>query len=259
MAEGLLVTPAFVKAVREHERRLNNEPVNRVQKDRRWPILSGGAPIKFFRLTGSTYIYRGSHPNGVAAEEVRADTTDHGRITWKTVRTTTLWCGNNGVYVQRDGGTVGNNPGDPDGGDPENPPPCPPNCTFTGNSNPIQSTVPTAPAWWYLGSTAASQQTGSFSQSASSSAMVYAVTGMNQNGLDFTIGQWESVFVGVTVDDITGSYGNITIDGIGTVAASVLCTEGISEGSTVDVRFRELGGAGGFVIVGRICCPGYDA
>lgn len=256
MAEGLLVTPRFVRTVNEDHQRLMGEPLNRPQKRARYPVMSASGGIKFYKLTGAAYIYRGSHLNGVAAEEVRASSLNGGRVVWSTVRTgVTLYCGSNGVYVQRDGGTIGNDPGDPGGGDPNDPPPCPPYCTFTGNSS-IVAAAETAPSWKFLGSAAAAQTAGSFATTTTSS--VFAVTGMNKNGMDFTIGQWESTWVGVTAGDITAGYGNVTIDGIGTIAASMVCSDAISEGSAVQVIFRELGGVGGFAIVGRICCPGYD-
>lgn len=255
--DGLLVTPAFAKAVRSHDLRLNGEPLNRPQPRGRYPVIGGGKGVKFFRLTGSTYIHRGSHPNGVEAEEVRVSSIDHGRVTWQLVRKIEhLYCGSNGVYVQRDSGLIGNDPGDPGGGRPEDPPPCPPYCEFTGNSG-IATAAATAQSWRFLGSASRATTAGAFSSAAGGFASVYAVTGLNQNGYDFTIGQWESVFIGVAAEDITGGYGNVSIDGIGTVPAFMLCTDDISDGSSVQVIYRELGGIGGFAIIGPICCPGY--
>jgi hypothetical protein len=258
MPQGYLVDEAFIRAVQRHDKALRSP--DHVPRRGRYPVGGGKPGVRFYRLSGANYIHRGSHPAGVEAEEVRVDGTDGGRVTFTTVRSDViLYCGNNGVYVQRDSGRLGNDPGDPDGGDPDDPPPCPPNCTFTGNS-PVSSTLAaSAPAWWFIGKNAEGLTAGS--AATSDSVQCFAVTGMKQNGIDFTIGSWELSWVGVLTENMTGgsgTSGNVRISGLGAVTAFKLCGEGISSGSAVHVIYRELAGIGGFAIVAAICCPGYE-
>lgn len=230
-------------------------PRNERLPEPRGPRGNGSPPLRHYRLTGASYIHRGSHPNGVTADEVAVAGLNGGRVTWTTIRSgITLYCGSNGVYLQRDAGSIGNDPREPDGGDDDEDPPCPPNCTFTGNSQVIYAGSESPPAWWFQGADAPSSQQASGAAGAS----VFAVTGQRIKGIDFTVGQWETQFVGVVQDDLTTqTYGDVSIDGLITVSAYRFCSEGLSSGTLVDVRYRELGGLGGFVIIDRICCPGF--
>lgn len=249
-----------VQQIADVVRREAARPRNPAPKQSMWPRGTATPPQRFYRLIGANYIYRGSHPDGIAAEEVKVAGIDHGRIVWETIREVdALYCGSNGVYVQRDSGRIGNDPGDPsNGGDPDDPVPCPPNCIFTGNGAAFSTEVTSPPDWWFTGSAAAEIAAGA--NATVSTAQVYAVTGQRLGGYDFTTGSWETQWVGVLDEDLDGgSFANVTIDGIGSVPAFSLCTDGVSEGSTVLVIWRELAGIGGFAIVGRVCCVGYDA
>lgn len=261
MSQGYLVSEDFVRQSRWMYRRLHGDPINRPQKRAKYPILPRAPGVKFYILTEDTYLYRGSHRDYVAASEVQFDTTNLNRATFKVVREDVqLYCGHNGVYVQRDTGLVGNDPGDPDGGgDPDVPPPCPPNCVFTGNGSVSADVASTAPDWWFLGGNQPTANISATAAANSTTPTLFAVTGMKRNGIDFTFGQWESRWIGVIQGDVTAGTADVEIDGIGQVAAAVICSDPLSDGTTVDVMFRDLGGAGGFAVVQAICCPGYDA
>lgn len=264
MAKGYTLDAASVQAIAEDHRRLAGTSLTRKLGRSKYPILGGGEELLHFRLTGANYIHRGSHPDGVDAVEVRLASIDSaGRAVWEQVGDTVkLYCASNGVYVQRDSGRVGNNPTEPGGGDPAEPPPCPPFCNFTGHGQ-LSAEVTNPPAWWRTGTAAAEILPTALEGIAPST--VYAVTGKriaasNGETYNVTVGQWESEFIGVVgSDDIDGGeFGSVTIDGIGTVQAGVFCTDGVSGTSTVKVHYREMAGAGGFVITQMICCVGYE-
>lgn len=254
MAQGYLLDEESIKAIRSMRNRQGWEPINRVGRRARWPIGSGGGGRKWYQLAEGTVFYRGSHPDGVDATEVAIDGVNFGRATVKPVRTgVTLYVGPEfrGAYIQR-GSTFGNDPGDPGGGDPGDDPPCPPNCIFTGNGQIVTST---SPEWWLLAS-----PTESRTATAAGDAAIFAVGGYKAAGKEFAGSGGEFTWIGVMGEDIaaSGSSGSVLIDGTVEVTAFKLCAEGLSDGSPVHVIFRELGGIGGFVIVGRACCPGYD-
>lgn len=254
MTQGYLVDEASIRSMRDMRMRLGWEPLNRVGKRARWPIGgSGGSRLKYYRLQEGNIFHRGSHPNGAAVDEYAITGTDNGRATLTLSRSDLiLYVGPTfrGAYIQR-GGTFGNNPGDPDGGGEDEPPPCPPNCIF----NPHGAIVTAdSPEWWTLGSSNSPSVPGG-----SASATIFAIGGFKAGGKIFAETGGEPGWVAVTNADFLSatSYGSVLLDGQVEVDAWKMCSEGISSGTPVYVIYRELSGIGGFSIIGPICCPGF--